>query len=117
MMHILILFFYVHFRFINFMKKFKNPNLTISFSAERSIEDEIDRQSNSDISTIAISYAIMFVYISLALGHINSCRRLLVRTFKPRPPNCLFLYLETCGFLALMFFIIRVKLVQHARDL
>ncbi|XP_061550825.1 NPC intracellular cholesterol transporter 1 isoform X2 [Phycodurus eques] len=62
--------------FIRFMKEFHNPNLTIAFSAERSIEDEINRESNSDISTVVLSYAIMFVYISLALGHIHSCRRL-----------------------------------------
>ncbi|XP_051944348.1 NPC intracellular cholesterol transporter 1 [Hippocampus zosterae] len=64
--------------FIRFMKEFHNPNLTIAFSSERSVEDEINRESNSDISTVVLSYAIMFVYISLALGHINSCRRLLV---------------------------------------
>ncbi|XP_068196952.1 NPC intracellular cholesterol transporter 1 [Antennarius striatus] len=64
--------------FIKFMKNFRNPNLTIAFSTERSIEDEIDRESKSDISTIAISYIIMFVYISLALGHIQSIGRLLV---------------------------------------
>lgn len=64
--------------FIRFMKEFNNPNLTVAFSAERSVEDEIDRESNSDISTIVISYAIMFIYISLALGHIHSFRRLLV---------------------------------------
>lgn len=60
------------------MKNYTNPNLTIAFSAERSIEDEINRESNSDISTIIVSYVIMFVYISLALGHIHSFRRLLV---------------------------------------
>uniref|UniRef100_A0A665VGI9 SSD domain-containing protein n=1 Tax=Echeneis naucrates TaxID=173247 RepID=A0A665VGI9_ECHNA len=64
--------------FIKFMKEFKNPNLTIAFSAERSIEDEIDRESNSDIRTIVISYVIMFIYISLALGHIQSFDRLMV---------------------------------------
>lgn len=79
-MHILILLSYVRFRFIRFMKNYTNPNLTIAFSSERSIEDEIDRQSNSDLGTVVISYVIMFVYISLALGHISSCRRLLVRT-------------------------------------
>uniref|UniRef100_A0A8B9FK57 NPC intracellular cholesterol transporter 1 n=1 Tax=Amazona collaria TaxID=241587 RepID=A0A8B9FK57_9PSIT len=57
---------------------YDNPNLTISFSAERSIEDEIDRESNSDIGIVLISYTVMFVYISMALGHIQSCRRLLV---------------------------------------
>ncbi|NXL57529.1 NPC1 protein, partial [Chordeiles acutipennis] len=64
--------------FINFLKNYNNPNLTISFSAERSIEDEINRESNSDIGTVLISYIVMFLYISIALGHIQSCRRLLV---------------------------------------
>ncbi|OPJ83375.1 Niemann-Pick C1 protein isoform C [Patagioenas fasciata monilis] len=64
--------------FIKFLKNYDNPNLTISFSAERSIEDEIDRESNSDISTVVISYIVMFVYISIALGHIQSCRRVLM---------------------------------------
>uniref|UniRef100_A0A8D0Q6J2 SSD domain-containing protein n=1 Tax=Sus scrofa TaxID=9823 RepID=A0A8D0Q6J2_PIG len=64
--------------FINFVKNYKNPNLTISFMAERSIEDELNRESNSDLFTILISYAIMFLYISIALGHIKSCSRLLV---------------------------------------
>lgn len=64
--------------FIDFMKNFKNPNLTIAFNSERSVEDELDRESNSDISTIVISYAIMFIYISLALGHIYSFKRVMV---------------------------------------
>ncbi|KAF3858124.1 hypothetical protein F7725_011325 [Dissostichus mawsoni] len=64
--------------FIDLMKNFKNPNLTIAFSAERSIEDEINRESNSDIRTIVVSYAIMFIYISLALGHIHSISRVMV---------------------------------------
>ncbi|KAL2097312.1 hypothetical protein ACEWY4_006519 [Coilia grayii] len=64
--------------FIRFVQNYSNPNLTIAYSSERSIEDEIDRESDSDITTIAISYAIMFLYISLALGHIQSCQRLLV---------------------------------------
>ncbi|KAB1258508.1 NPC intracellular cholesterol transporter 1 [Camelus dromedarius] len=64
--------------FINFVKNYKNPNLTISFKAERSIEDELNRESNGDVVTILISYAVMFLYISIALGHIKSWRRLLV---------------------------------------
>uniref|UniRef100_G3UGY4 NPC intracellular cholesterol transporter 1 n=1 Tax=Loxodonta africana TaxID=9785 RepID=G3UGY4_LOXAF len=64
--------------FINFVKNYENPNLTISFTAERSIEDELNRESSSDVLTIVISYAIMFFYISVALGHIKSCSRLLV---------------------------------------
>ncbi|XP_055993909.1 NPC intracellular cholesterol transporter 1 isoform X2 [Sorex fumeus] len=64
--------------FINFVRNYKHPNLTISFTAERSIEDELNRESQSDVYTVVISYAIMFLYISIALGHIKSCRRLLV---------------------------------------
>lgn len=69
------------------MKNYSNPNLTIAFSTERSIEDEIDRESSSDLSTVVISYAIMFVYISLALGHVSHCSRLLVRTLDPPTPS------------------------------
>ncbi|MEE6464214.1 hypothetical protein FKM82_006214 [Ascaphus truei] len=64
--------------FISFVENYTNPNLSISFSAERSIEDEINRESNSDLSTVLISYVSMFVYISFALGHINSFRSILV---------------------------------------
>ncbi|XP_062836513.1 NPC intracellular cholesterol transporter 1 [Anolis carolinensis] len=64
--------------FIKFVKNYSNPNLTISFTTERSIEDEINRESSSDASTVAISYVVMFLYISLALGHIRSASRFLV---------------------------------------
>lgn len=53
---------------IEFMKNYSNPNMTISFSTERSIQDELDRESQSDISTILISYMAMFLYITLTLG-------------------------------------------------
>lgn len=70
------------------MKSYKNPNLTISFTAERSIEDELNRESNSDVFTVIVSYAVMFVYISLALGHIQSCGRLLVSVTCTRGGGC-----------------------------
>ena len=52
--------------------------LSVAYSAERSIEDELDRTSESDVSTIAISYCIMFAYIAIALGQARSFSRLLV---------------------------------------
>nr|DBA24360.1 TPA: hypothetical protein GDO54_012030 [Pyxicephalus adspersus] len=66
--------------FIKFMKNYNNSNLSISFSAERSIEDEINRESSSDVITVLISYALMFLYISLALGHVSQCNRILVES-------------------------------------
>jgi len=57
-----------------------HPGIEVAFSAERSIEDELDRESHSDVHTIAVSYIIMFAYIALALGQIRTCSRLLVRS-------------------------------------
>ncbi|XP_066435716.1 NPC intracellular cholesterol transporter 1 [Eleutherodactylus coqui] len=64
--------------FIEFVKNYNNTNLSIAFSTERSIEDEINRESASDVTTVLISYALMFVYISLALGNIGHCSSILV---------------------------------------
>ncbi|XP_048590646.1 NPC intracellular cholesterol transporter 1 isoform X2 [Nematostella vectensis] len=68
--------------FIDHMKSYvehpENSNLTISFSSERSIQDELDRESETDIATILVSYTIMFVYITIALGQINSCERIMI---------------------------------------
>jgi Niemann-Pick C1 protein len=50
--------------------------MTISFSTERSIQDELDRESKSDISTILISYMAMFAYITLTLGNYRICKPL-----------------------------------------
>lgn len=46
----------------------QSSNLTLSFSSESSIEDELKRESNADVITILISYLVMFGYISLTLG-------------------------------------------------
>jgi len=53
---------------VDFMKNYSNPNITVSFSTERSIQDELNRESQSDIQTILISYTAMFLYITLTLG-------------------------------------------------
>ncbi len=70
--------------YIEFMKNYIAEKMDecdcmeIAFSAERSIEDELSRQSESDIFTVALSYLIMFAYIALALGEQNSLKRLAV---------------------------------------
>jgi len=67
--------------FISFMKDFKEngpKDFQVSFSSERSIQDELDRESESDVVTILISYIIMFLYISIALGQFKSFARILV---------------------------------------
>ena len=43
-------------------------NLSLTFSAERSIRDEIDRETYTDMGTVALSYIVMLLYIACALG-------------------------------------------------
>ncbi|KFM58254.1 Niemann-Pick C1 protein, partial [Stegodyphus mimosarum] len=59
-------------RFIEFLKNFSNPDMEFTFSAERSIQDELDRESHSDEVTILISYMVMFAYVSITLGQYHS---------------------------------------------
>lgn len=63
---------YVFNRFLEFMKNWtevsKPSFMDVAYYSERSVEDELDRESHSDISTIAISYLVMFLYIVFTLG-------------------------------------------------
>lgn len=52
----------------NWTKVSKPSYMDVAYSSERSVEDELDRESHSDISTIAISYLVMFIYIVFSLG-------------------------------------------------
>lgn len=61
--------------FVEFMEDYvksnRSTNMSIAFTSERSIEDELERESRSDISTILVSYLIMFLYIAISLGHVE----------------------------------------------
>jgi hypothetical protein len=73
----------VYFRFVEFMKNWTEKEMpdfmSVAFSSERSLEDELERQSEAEIVTVVISYAVMFVYIAVALGKFRSFQTLLVR--------------------------------------
>ncbi|KAG9151287.1 hypothetical protein Leryth_002836 [Lithospermum erythrorhizon] len=45
-----------------------SKNLSLAFSSESSIEEELKRESTADAITIVVSYLVMFAYISLTLG-------------------------------------------------
>jgi Niemann-Pick C1 protein len=47
-------------------------------SLKRSIEDELSRESRTDVYTILLSYLLMFAYITLFLGHLRKFLTLLV---------------------------------------
>ncbi|KAI8377569.1 patched family-domain-containing protein [Radiomyces spectabilis] len=68
----------------------------ISYSTESSLEVELNKSSNTDALTVVISYVVMFLYASLALGRFTSFqpRRLLVDSK---------FTLATCGILIVIF--------------
>ncbi|XP_013112245.2 NPC intracellular cholesterol transporter 1 homolog 1b [Stomoxys calcitrans] len=59
--------------FMDFMKSYNNEKLDIAYSAERAIQDAVVELSEGEVSTVAISYAVMFLYVAIALGKIRSC--------------------------------------------
>ncbi|CAD5196507.1 unnamed protein product [Musa acuminata subsp. malaccensis] len=46
----------------------QSQNLSLSFSSESSIQEELKRESTADVITIIVSYLVMFAYISIMLG-------------------------------------------------
>ena len=70
--------------YIEFLKEWQQDEekmryMEIAFYSERSIEDELARESAGDISTIVASYLIMFVYITFSLGKITHWKRFFVK--------------------------------------
>ncbi|KAI9277995.1 patched family-domain-containing protein [Sporodiniella umbellata] len=47
----------------------------ISYSTESSLEAELNKSSNTDIQTVILSYVVMFLYASLALGRFGRLNR------------------------------------------
>ena len=55
--------------------------MDIAFNSERSIEDELEKETSGDILTIAVSYLIMFFYITFSLGNVNKVSTFMVNKF------------------------------------
>ena len=69
--------------YIRFLKKWEKEegaklNLSIAYSSEYSLQDEIRRASESDVSTVLLSYTLMFIYIAISLGQYRAPSRILV---------------------------------------
>ena len=63
---------------LNYISVNSSKHLDIAFKSERSIEDELNRGSKSDISTILVSYLLMFAYIAVSLGHVEHISRAMI---------------------------------------
>lgn len=46
----------------------ERPDLRIAFSTEISLEEELSRSARTDVKVVAVSYLMMFLYASIALG-------------------------------------------------
>lgn len=73
--------------FLQFMKKLTEDenneitkNMKIAYTTARSIEDEIEASSRGEFKTIAISYLVMFMYISLNLRDSYNLDRFFVES-------------------------------------
>lgn len=64
--------------FVDYLKNFSSDHFEFAFMAERSIEDGIQEISQAESVTVLISYAVMFLYIVLAMGRLRSLRTLFV---------------------------------------
>lgn len=49
--------------------------LRLSLSTERSVQDELARESTADVGTVLASYFVMLIYIAVALGSLPAGRR------------------------------------------
>lgn len=55
-------------RLLEVQQEARDRGLRLSFSTEISLEEELNKSTNTDAKIVAISYVIMFIYASLALG-------------------------------------------------
>ncbi|XP_042750396.1 NPC1-like intracellular cholesterol transporter 1, partial [Lagopus leucura] len=65
-------------RFLQAARDFQSRhrhNLSVSFMAERSLEDELSRTTAQDLPVFAVSYLLVFLYVALALGEYTAWRR------------------------------------------
>ncbi|CAK7209764.1 niemann-Pick type C-related protein 1 [Sporothrix curviconia] len=55
-------------RLLEVQKEASDRGLRLSFSTEISLEEELNKSTNTDAKIVVISYVIMFLYASIALG-------------------------------------------------
>jgi Niemann-Pick C1 protein len=79
--------------------------LRVSFNAEVSLEQELNKSTNTDAKIVAISYVIMFVYASLALGSVTVTWRSLLMN----PANALVQSKFTLGIAGILIVLMSVS--------
>lgn len=57
----------------------KERGLRVSFNTESSLEQELNKNTNTDVKIIIVSYIVMFIYASLALGSTTVTTSMIMR--------------------------------------
>ncbi|WVF68428.1 hypothetical protein IAT40_003193 [Kwoniella sp. CBS 6097] len=52
----------------NYLAGLSRPGVEISFSTGISLEEELNKSTNTDVKIVVLSYLVMFLYVSLTLG-------------------------------------------------
>lgn len=86
-------------------KEAEERGLRLSFSTERSLEEELNKSTNTDAKIVVISYIIMFLYASLALGSTT----LSVRSILHNPANALVASKFTLGVIGIVIVLMSVS--------
>jgi len=79
--------------------------LRLSFSTEISLEEELNKSTNTDAKIVVISYVIMFVYASLALGSAS----LSVKSLMVNPADALVQSKFTLGVIGILIVLMSVS--------
>ena len=79
--------------------------LRLSFSTELSLEQELNKSTNTDAKIIVVSYIIMFLYASLALGSTT----LTVRSILHNPANAMVQSKFTLGVIGILIVLMSVS--------
>lgn len=83
----------------------RDRGLRVSFSTEASIEQELNKSTNTDAKIVVISYVIMFIYASLALGSVTMTWRTLINN----PSNALVQSKFTLGVVGIVIVLMSVS--------
>lgn len=79
--------------------------LRMSFNTERSLEEELNKSTNTDAKIVVISYVVMFIYASLALGSTSMS----VKSLMNNPANALVQSKFTLGIIGIIIVLMSVS--------
>jgi Niemann-Pick C1 protein len=83
----------------------KSRGLRLSFNTEISLEEELNKSTNTDAKIVAISYVVMFIYASLALGSAT----LSIKSLMNNPANAFVQSKFTLGVVGIIIVLMSVS--------